>query len=174
MLLFVKSIPLTTTKLHSSTGHPPILPSNSIPSGAIIFSHDSSPFDPHSISFTSNSNPNITAPVFNANQPFNGSPVAKYASVLPLARALNQLNRKDRLLAFRPLFAYREQQAKKNRIRPTFYPYPPPYGPSLNYPSDEFELYNPSSYNEITHNELPYDPAYDWYRLPPSQFWQRK
>lgn len=182
MYLFVSSKPLTMTTtittLHTTTAPP------TIPSAPITFSHDSDPFDPKSSSFTSKLNPNTTAPVFDAKKRFNGIPIAKYASVVPLARALKPQNqRQDRLLPFRPLFVYRQQQVKKQQMQmhmrpPAPYSYSPyasyaPYAP-FNYPPGHFDLYDASPIHDIGQNELPQDPEYDWYRLPQSHFWEKK
>lgn len=188
MHLFVSSIPLTTTTtLQTTTEHPTPI---SNPSARIIFSHDTNPFDPSSSSFISDLNPNTTAPVFDAKKPFNGSPMARYTSVLPLARALKpQDQRKDRMLVFRPLFVYRQQEAKKQQMqmqmqmqlhmRPPPYPYLP-YGPPppshhshFNYPPGHFDLYDESPIQDIGHNHLPHAPSYDWQRLPESHFWEK-
>lgn len=182
MHLLVSSLPLTPPTRHTPD-QPPHLPPIPYPSGPIIFSHDTNPFDAHSTSFSSNPNTNISAPVFDADRPFNGSPMARYVNVLPLARSVRaQPNRQDRVLVFRPLFVYRQEQAKKNQMgmrppqRPPYYPYTDsPYAPPFNYPPGYYDLYDSAPYYDLAHNELPHEPVNDWYnQLPASHFWQKK
>lgn len=161
MHYFVSSTPLPlSSPTHSTLETSSLLPPTASKSlRTIVFSHDFNPFDPNSNSFQSNTNNNITKPNFDNQLPFNGSPVSKYANVIPLARSMKDDSiRQGRVLTFRPLFVYRQQQAMKNRPKPNRYHdgyYPPQ---SHYYPSAPNPHYNPyNNYDDL------YEPPYHSY-----------
>lgn len=163
-----------------------------IPQQTIVFSHDINPFDPNSISFKQNSNANITKPTTTTIQndanstnslPFNGSPISKYSSVLPLA---NNGMRQQRVHVFRPLFVYRQQEAMKNRVtgKPPINPdryrphytagaggaYLPPYQAPYYY-NYHVSPHNTNSYPEYLQNDVANADAFDWFNHAPHDDW---
>lgn len=154
----------------------------------IIFSHDSNPFDSASISFLI-SNLNVTKPNV-TSLPFNGSPVSKWANVIPLPKLISGYRQK-RIHVFRPLFVYRQEQAQKKRASakpsidpdryynrpqyPYYYPHAPPPPPPYPYPSDLYNIHYP----DYVPNDLsiagplppPPPPPYEWYAAAPHYAW---
>lgn len=134
-----------------------------------IFSKDVIVNSHHSDSYGDNVNPII--PESNPNSIVK-SPFAKPNNILPLMKAAKN-ERQQRLHVFRPLFVYRQEQAKKNQQADYHYYYPyyshyPHYynqhqnvnGFSDLYESDPFKNYDYIS-NDISTEKFP---TYDfWY-----------
>lgn len=134
----------------------------------VIFSHDTNPFDALSYSFQSGSNVNISKPDFSTAV---GSPVTKFAKVLPLSGNARQ----QRVNVFRPLFVYRQEQAMKRRkdqARPPFDPDRFYHYPHYSYHSqhhqhahrypDYYEPYPYKNYDYISNEVANGAPDY-WY-----------
>lgn len=147
-----------TTKTSTSTTIEPITTQK-----PIVFSHDSDPFDSSSYSFYLGSNSNVTKPDLNA---ISAISITKHHNVLPLSKPSTN-SRQQRIHVFRPLFAYRKEQAMRRRAtaRPSFDPvhFHPhyPYYPYHQY-ADYFDSLPHAQFDYVSNDLSNAAPDY-WY-----------